>query len=92
MKAKAAGAIVVIFGTVLAMINTKPAQIIVLAQATSGFSLPFIAILLMLVTNNKKIMGKYTNSTPRNIWGIIAVLVTLGLGIWGIYGVISKFL
>lgn len=88
--AKIAGAVVVIFGTVLAMINTKPTQIIVFAQAVSGFSLPFFAILLMLVTNNKKIMGDKTNSVWRNIWGVIAVVVTLGLGIKGLYGVFSN--
>ena len=92
IQAKTVGAIVVVFGTVLAMINTKPTQIIVFAQATSGFSLPFIAILLMLVTNNKKIMGEYTNSKPRNMLGAIAVFVTLGLGIWGLYGALSNFL
>ena len=72
------------------MINTKPTQIIVFAQAVSGFSLPFFAILLMLVTNNKKIMGDKTNSVWRNIWGVIAVVVTLGLGIKGLYGVFSN--
>ena len=89
-NAKIAGAIVVVFGTVLAMVNTKPAQIIVFAQAVSGFSLPLFAILLMLVTNNKRIMGDKTNSIWRNLWGIIAVVVTLGLGIKGLYGVFSN--
>lgn len=91
-NAKAAGTLVVAFGTALAMVNTKPAQIIVFAQATSGFSLPFIAILLMMVTNNKKIMGEHVNSTPRNIWGVTAVVVTLGIGLWGLYGFARNFI
>lgn len=89
-KAKILGAIVVAFGTFLAMTNTKPTQIIIFAQATSGFFLPFVAILLMIVSNNKKLLGKHTNTVFQNVLGSIAVMVTLGLGSWGLYGVFSK--
>lgn len=79
-RAAAAGGIAVIFGTVLAAFGTAPTQIIVFASALSGLSLPFVAILIMVSANNKKLMGEYKNSLLQNILGGIATLVTLGLG------------
>lgn len=84
-KAKILAIVVIAFGTVLAMINTTPATIIVIAQAISGFILPFIAILLMIIANNKKLMGTFTNPVWRNVLGGIAVAVTLGLGVRAFY-------
>ena len=92
LKAKILAIVVIVFGTVLAMINTKPAAIIVLAQAISGFILPFIAILFMIIGNNKKLLGEHTNSVARNILGGIAVVVTLGLGIKAFYGFFTTIL
>lgn len=91
-KAKIMGAVVVIFGTALAMANVRPTQIIVFAQATSGFFLPFIAALLLIVSNSKKIMGKYTNTLLQNVLGIIAVVVTFAIGMWGLYGTLSSLI
>lgn len=90
-QAKVLGTVVVSFGTILAMLNTKPIQIITAAQVTSGFSLPFIAILLVVATNNKKLLGEHTNTTLQNVLGGIAAAVSLGLGSWGLYGVFTKF-
>lgn len=90
-QAKILGTVVVLFGTILAMLNTRPIQIITAAQVTSGFSLPFIAILLVIAANNKKLLGEHTNTTLQNILGGIAATVSLGLGTWGLYGVFTKF-
>jgi manganese transport protein len=76
-KAKLLAIIVIVFGTVLAMVNTSPAAIIVAAQAISGFILPFIAILLLVIANSKKLLGNYTNSVIRNVLGGIAAVATL---------------
>ena len=90
-QAKILGTVAVSFGTILAMLNTRPIQIITAAQVTSGFSLPFIAILLVIATNNKKLLGEHTNTLWQNILGSIAAAVSLGLGLWGLYGVFTKF-
>lgn len=90
LPAKILGTIVIVFGTAFAMFGRTPAQIIVVAQAVSGFSLPFIAIVLLIVANNKRIMGEMRNKVFSNIVGILAVLVTLGLGIRNIVNVLSK--
>lgn len=81
---------VVVFGTAFAMFSKTPVQIIVIAQAVSGFSLPFISIVLLIVANNRRIMGQMRNRIFSNIVGILAVLVTLGLGIRNVVNVLSK--
>ena len=88
-KAKVLAIIVIVFGTVLAMVNTSPAAIIVAAQAISGFILPFIAILLLVIANSKKLLGNYTNSVIRNVLGGIAAVATLGLAIRALYNLIT---
>ena len=88
-KAKLLAIIVIVFGTVLAMVNTSPAAIIVAAQAISGFILPFIAILLLVIANSKKLLGNYTNSIIRNVLGGIAAVATLGLAIRALYNLIT---
>lgn len=90
-QAKILGTVVVVFGTVFAMLGTRPVQIITAAQVTSGFSLPFIAILLVVACNNKSLLGEHTNTKLQNILGTIAAAVSLGLGAWGLYGVFTKF-
>lgn len=85
MPSKIMGTIVIVFGTAFAMFSKTPTQIIVVAQTVSGFSLPFIAIVLMVVANNKKLMGEQRNKVFSNVVGLVAVLVTLGLGLRNIY-------
>lgn len=90
IQAKILGTVVIAFGTGIAMFSQTPTQIIVLAQATSGFSLPFIAIVLMVVANNKRLMGARRNGVFSNIVGIIAVAVTLFLGLRNLFNVLSS--
>jgi NRAMP (natural resistance-associated macrophage protein)-like metal ion transporter len=66
-------------GALIALTGFNPIQIIVIAQAANGLLLPIVAILLMIVMNNKRIMGKYTNGPVANVlgWLIVAVVVFL---------------
>lgn len=90
-NAKAIGAVVVLFGTVLAALDTRPVQIITTAQVISGFFLPFISILLVLVTNNKRMLGEHTNTPLQNILGALTTVITFVLGTWGLYSVFVNF-
>ena len=80
LPAKIVGTVVILFGTAFAMFGKTPADIIVIAQAVSGFSLPFIAVILLAVANNKRIMGDLRNKAASNIIGVIMALLTLFLG------------
>lgn len=66
-------------GGIIALTGFNPIQIIVIAQAANGLLLPIVAILLLVVMNNKRIMGKYTNGPVANIlgWLIVAVVIFL---------------
>lgn len=81
-KAVSVGAIAI--GTLFAMFGARPTQIILFAQATSGFFLPFISVLFVIAANSKS-LGKYKNTTFQNVLGGISVIVTFVLGMWTLY-------
>ena len=84
--------VVILFGAILAIIGKNPQEIIILAQATSGLFLPIITILILIVANNKKLLGQYVNNKIQNIVGILVVILTLLLGINGISQGIASFI
>ncbi len=55
--------------------------IMLLSQQINGILLPVILVFMMLIINNKRIMGKYVNSRMFNIaaWSTVAVLILLTL-------------
>ena len=73
-EAKPFYAAVVVF-TLLAMalnfFGINPMKALVYAGIVQGFSTPFLMLLVMLITNNRKIMGKWVNSRAMNILGWI---------------------
>lgn len=62
-------------------LGASPYQVILLAQAGNGIVLPLTLVLLLLVVNRERIMGKYCNSRLANVLGVIVVLVISGLSI-----------
>lgn len=86
-RIKIVSVIAVVIGTLFAMFGARPTQIIIFAQATSGFFLPFIAILFVITSNNKT-LGKYKNNIFQNVMGMISVVVTFGLGMWTLYNLL----
>ena len=73
-EAKPFYAAVVVF-TLLAMalnfFGINPMKALVYAGIVQGFSTPFLMLLVMLITNNRKIMGKWVNGRAMNILGWI---------------------
>ncbi len=59
--------------TLLAMglnfFGINPIKALVWAGMVQGFSTPFLMLLIMLITNNKRIMGRWTNTRAMNILG-----------------------
>jgi Mn2+/Fe2+ NRAMP family transporter len=51
------------------------------SQIINGLLLPVVLICMILLVNNKKIMGKYTNKPIHNIIGWSAVTILIGLTI-----------
>ncbi len=59
--------------------NIPLIQIIYLSQVLNGLLLPIVLIAMMLLVNNKKIMGEYTNTPAKNIIGWAAVIILIAL-------------
>ena len=51
------------------------------SQVINGILLPVVLICMMLLVNNKKIMGEYVNRTWNNVigWGTVGVLIVLSV-------------
>jgi Mn2+/Fe2+ NRAMP family transporter len=51
------------------------------SQVINGVLLPFVLIFMLLLVNDRKIMGNYVNGIVMNIlsWGTVVVLITLSL-------------
>lgn len=49
------------------------------SQVLDGILLPLLVALLLILGNNKAIMGSYTNSRFNNLFGLFTLLVSLGL-------------
>jgi NRAMP (natural resistance-associated macrophage protein)-like metal ion transporter len=85
-KAKPFYALLVIFTVIAIAINffgINPMKALVYAGIVQGVSTPFLMGLTMIATNNRNIMGRWTNSRRMNILGGITLLAmaaaTVGL-------------
>jgi Mn2+/Fe2+ NRAMP family transporter len=67
----AIGAIVVLLPDI------KMVPLMLSAQVKNGILLPFVLIFMLLLVNNKRLMGKYTNSRIYNILAIATALVMI---------------
>ncbi len=73
--------IVMILSIAIAMsinfIGISPVKALVLTAVIYGLTAPLIIFVILLVSNNKKIMGDYTNNKWSNFFGITALLLML---------------
>jgi Mn2+/Fe2+ NRAMP family transporter len=71
-EAKSFYAAIVIF-TLLAMglnfFGINPMKALVFAGIVQGFSTPFLMLIVMLITNNRRIMGQWVNTRAMNVLG-----------------------
>lgn len=68
---------VFIVGCIFAIFGGAPTKIITSAQAIGGVALPISVILVLLVSNDKKLMGERTNGKALNILTGIVFIITL---------------
>ena len=72
-------AIIIIGAAVILLPNVKLVPIMLLSQATNGMLLPFVLVFMLLLVNNKRLMGTYTNSKLYNVISIIVILSMITL-------------
>ncbi len=74
-------AIIVIGAAIILLPNVKLVPIMLISQATNGLLLPFVLIFMLLLVNNKRLMGEYTNSKFYNFLTIAVIVAMVGLSI-----------
>ncbi|CAO1651883.1 Nramp family divalent metal transporter [Parasphingorhabdus sp. NYA22] len=72
--------IVILSGTFAALLGYRPVELIFVAQIANGLLLPIIAIFLLRLANNRKLLGEYANGLKANILGAAILLITTALG------------
>jgi Mn2+/Fe2+ NRAMP family transporter len=71
---------ILVIGAAIILIPNAPLIIISLwSQVVNGMLLPVVLICMILLVNNKKIMGQYVNKPVNNIIGWSAVVILVGL-------------
>lgn len=80
----------IILAVIIIMFPNVPLlSILYLSQVANGILLPFVLILMLMIINDKKVMGEYVNSRFFNIIATITVVIVMGLSL-GL--VISSFM
>jgi NRAMP (natural resistance-associated macrophage protein)-like metal ion transporter len=77
---RAVWAVVLGFGTLTALLQTRPVAVILLAQAANALLLPVVAVLLLWIANREAVLGTHRNGTGRNVLAAAVVLVVTLLG------------
>ncbi len=80
----------IILAVIIIMIPNVPLlSILYLSQVANGILLPFLLILMLLIINDKRIMGEHVNSRLFNIisWATVIIVMSLSIAL-----VITSFL
>jgi len=73
--------ILVISAIIILLPNAPLIQISIWSQVLNGILLPVVLVSMILLINNRKIMGNYVNKPYQNIIGWSAVTILVGLSI-----------
>ena len=68
-------------GFIIGMLGFKPVPVIILAQALNGLILPVIAVFLMIMVNDPRVLPTHQNNLIQNILFSIILFVVLSIGI-----------
>ena len=75
----------IVLGTILAVVDTNPIGLLVLSAIVNGIAAGPFLVVIMLISRNTKIMGKYRNGRLAATMGwatTIIMCVAGGYGIW----------
>ena len=73
--------ILVVSAAIILIPNAPLIQISIWSQVINGILLPVVLLSMILLINNKKIMGNYVNNPLQNIIGWSAVIILTGLSL-----------
>ena len=83
MTARLGSAFILAFGVVItiAFAGTSPVQLIIIAQALTVLFAPILAVLIIVMANNRKLMGDLRNRWWQNLFGVIGLVSVLALSV-----------
>ncbi|TDL95374.1 NRAMP family divalent metal transporter [Macrococcus carouselicus] len=79
----------IVFSTIVFVLIGKPVKLLILAGAFNGLILPITLSAILIASRKKAIVGDYKHPTWMLVFGILAVLVTLGAGMLSIQSLIE---
>jgi Mn2+/Fe2+ NRAMP family transporter len=74
-------AIIVIGACIILIPNAPLISITLWTQVANGVLLPVVLVCMILIVNNKEVMGKYVNKPFNNIIGWVTVVILVGLSL-----------
>jgi manganese transport protein len=74
---------------IIIIVGVNPMQALLLSQVSLSFVLPMAIIPLLIITNNKKIMGSFSNKSFTKIIGFLIALIIIVLNIILIFNLFS---
>lgn len=74
-------AIIVIGACIILIPNAPLIRITLWTQVANGVLLPVVLVCMILIVNNKEVMGKYVNKPFNNIVGWVTVVILVGLSL-----------
>jgi manganese transport protein len=78
--------VIIIVGAIIAIaFGRLPLELIVLAQGITIFVVPFIGLGILLIANNKEIMGDQVNGKASKILGVIGIVILFSLALGNFY-------
>lgn len=85
--------VVVMTGVAFGMAGIKPIPAIVLAQALNGLLLPLVAVFLLVLVNDRRLLGQDgINGAAANLVMVIVVVATVVLGLTGVVKAVTTAL
>jgi manganese transport protein len=57
---------------------------ILVAQKTTILAVPLCALVIIMLANNKGVVGEHRNSVPLNVWAFLALAVLVGMSLFRI--------
>lgn len=80
---------VIAVGAGFALAGVRPVPAILFAQAANGLLLPLVALFLLIVMNDRRLLGSATNGWLANVLGVVVVGLSLLLGGRALVGVLA---
>lgn len=83
LTARLGSGFILVFGIAITLLfaGTSPVELIVLAQALTVLFAPVLAALIIVMANNRKLMGELRNKWWQNALGLIGLASVLALGV-----------